>query len=55
MATMQKTSKTAERLAEWFVERLRDELAARGATNLSSITVGVEEAPGQSGWATQAI
>ena len=46
---------TAERLAEWFVERLRGELAARGATNLGSITVGVEEAPGQSGWATQAI
>ena len=46
---------TAERLAEWFVARLRDELAARGGTNLGSITVGVEEAPGQSGWATQAI
>jgi 6-pyruvoyltetrahydropterin/6-carboxytetrahydropterin synthase len=41
---------TAERLAEWFVRRLRDGLAARGATNVSSIAVGVEEMPGQAGW-----
>jgi len=46
---------TAERLAEWFVTRLRVDLAGKGATNLTSITVGVEEAPGQAGWATQAI
>jgi 6-pyruvoyltetrahydropterin/6-carboxytetrahydropterin synthase len=44
---------TAERLAEWFVVRLRDDLCARGATNLTSITVGVEEAPGQAGWASE--
>ena len=43
---------TAERLAEYFVGRLAPELASRGATNLTSIMVGVEEAPGQSGWAT---
>jgi len=43
---------TAERLAEWFIGRLRDDLAARGAKNLTSITVGVEEAPGQAGWAS---
>lgn len=43
---------TAERLAEYFVGRVRDALAARGATNISSVTVGVEEAPGQAGWAT---
>jgi 6-pyruvoyltetrahydropterin/6-carboxytetrahydropterin synthase len=42
---------TAERLAEYFIRRLRPELAARGATNITSISVGVEEAPGQSGWA----
>ena len=41
---------TAERLAEWFGGRLRDELAARGATNVTSITVGLEEMPGQTGW-----
>jgi 6-pyruvoyltetrahydropterin/6-carboxytetrahydropterin synthase len=44
---------TAERLAEWFGARLRDDLRARGATNLTSITVGVEEAPGQAGWASE--
>ena len=44
---------TAERLAEWFVTRLRADLRARGAANLTSITVGVEEAPGQTGWASE--
>ena len=39
---------TAERLAEWLAGRLADELSARGAANLSSLTVTVEEAPGQS-------
>ena len=39
---------TAERLAEYFVMRLQASLAERGATNLRSIAVGVEEAPGQS-------
>lgn len=43
---------TAERLAEYFVGRVRDALAERGATNIASITVGIEEAPGQAGWAT---
>ena len=46
---------TAERLAEYFIGRLRPELAARGATNITSIGVGVEEAPGQAGWATEQI
>lgn len=46
---------TAERLAEWFITRLRDLLRERGATNLTEITVGIEEAPGQSGWATETI
>lgn len=46
---------TAERLAEWFVNRLRDDLVARGAKNLRSITVEVEEAPGQSGSATDRL
>ena len=41
---------TAERLAEWFAGRLREQLAARGAANLTSITVGIEEQPGQTGW-----
>ena len=43
---------TAERLAEWFAGRLSAALAAAGAGNLTSITVGVEEMPGQVGWFT---
>ncbi len=39
---------TAERLAEWLAARLRDDLRARGASNLATISVEVEEAPGQS-------
>ena len=41
---------TAERLAEWIGGQLRKQLVERGATNLTSIGVGVEEAPGQTGW-----
>jgi 6-pyruvoyltetrahydropterin/6-carboxytetrahydropterin synthase len=41
---------TAERLAEWLARRIAGELSALGAANLSRITVGVEEAPGQAGW-----
>jgi 6-pyruvoyltetrahydropterin/6-carboxytetrahydropterin synthase len=43
---------TAERLAEYFVERVRVGLQGADAANVSSITVGVEEAPGQAGYAT---
>lgn len=43
---------TAERLAEWFAGRVEQGLRERGATNVTSITVGIEEAPGQAGWAT---
>lgn len=43
---------TAERLAEWFAGRIARALADRGADNVTSITVGVEEAPGQAGWFT---
>jgi 6-pyruvoyltetrahydropterin/6-carboxytetrahydropterin synthase len=46
---------TAERLAEWFLTRLKRALIVGGASNLKSITVGVEEAPGQAGWATDAF
>ena len=41
---------TSERLAEWFAGRLRAALAARGATNITTLTVGIEEMPGQAGW-----
>ena len=43
---------TAERLAEWLAGRLAEQLQARGAPILTSLTVGVEEAPGQAGWCT---
>ncbi len=46
---------TAERLAEYFITRLKPVLIAAGVTNLTSITVGVEEAPGQAGWATEQL
>ena len=38
---------TAERLAEWFAGRVGEALRSRGAANVTSIEVGVEEAPGQ--------
>ena len=41
---------TAERLAEYIGGRLRAALHERAATNVSAITVGVEEMPGQTGW-----
>jgi 6-pyruvoyltetrahydropterin/6-carboxytetrahydropterin synthase len=44
---------TAERLAEYVVRRVRDALRERGASNLTSVTAGVEEAPGQAGWASE--
>ena len=43
---------TAEQLARWFAGRLRASLAERGATNVTSNTVGIEEQPGQAGWFT---
>ncbi len=46
---------TAERLAEYFITKLKPAFAATGLNNLTSITVGVEEAPGQAAWATDAL
>jgi 6-pyruvoyltetrahydropterin/6-carboxytetrahydropterin synthase len=43
---------TAERLAEYIAERMTAGLREAGAANITSITVGVEEAPGQAGFAT---
>ena len=44
---------TVERLAEWFCHRLAEALAERG--NITSISVGVEETPGQVGWCTLSL
>jgi 6-pyruvoyltetrahydropterin/6-carboxytetrahydropterin synthase len=40
---------TAERLAEWFGVQLLDALAERDARNVTSVSVTIEEMPGQSG------
>ncbi len=52
VAALDIDNSTAERLAEWLAGRLAGELEARGASNVHTITVGVEEAPGQAGWYT---
>jgi 6-pyruvoyltetrahydropterin/6-carboxytetrahydropterin synthase len=44
---------TAERLAEWFCHCLAEALAGRG--NITSISVGIEEVPGQAGWCTLSL
>ena len=44
------SNSTSEQLARWFGTRLREQLAERGATNVTSLAVGVEEMPGQAGW-----
>jgi 6-pyruvoyltetrahydropterin/6-carboxytetrahydropterin synthase len=41
---------TAERLAEYIWGEMAKELRGAGASHLLSMTVGVEEAPGQSAW-----
>jgi 6-pyruvoyltetrahydropterin/6-carboxytetrahydropterin synthase len=41
---------TAERLAEWIGGEVLAALRGAGADNISRLRVGVEEAPGQSGW-----
>ncbi len=44
---------TAERLAEWLAGQVVAAIRQGGANNLMSVTIGVEEAPGQSGWFTR--
>ncbi len=43
---------TAERLAEWLCGRIVAELRAVASANIKRVSVGVEEAPGQTGWFT---
>ena len=43
---------TAERLAEWFAGRIGAALKKSSASNVTGITVGIEEMPGQAGWFT---
>ena len=44
------SNSTAEQLAKWFAERIRGRLEDRGASNITSLAVGIEEMPGQAGW-----
>ena len=44
------TNTTAERLAEYLANRVRDELVAEGLQLLETLEVEVEESPGQSGY-----
>lgn len=43
---------TAERLAEWVAGRLLAALRDAGAGKIRTLTVGIEEMPGQAGWYT---
>ncbi len=46
---------TAERLAEYLAGRIVERLRARGAQNLKTITVGVEETEMQTAWYTLTV
>jgi 6-pyruvoyltetrahydropterin/6-carboxytetrahydropterin synthase len=41
---------TAERIAEWIGTRVIEALREGAFSNITGLRVGVEEAPGQSGW-----
>ncbi len=43
---------TAERIGEWFAAGLLTFLDRDGASNILTLTVGIEEMPGQTGWYT---
>lgn len=43
---------TAECISEWFAGRLLAALREQGATHLKTLSVGIEEMPGQTGWYT---
>ncbi len=53
VAALDIENSTAELLAEWLAVRLRQELEAE--MHLTSIKVGVEEAPGQAAWFTSSF
>jgi 6-pyruvoyltetrahydropterin/6-carboxytetrahydropterin synthase len=46
---------TAERLAEWFANRLLDGFPPAASKTIRKLTVGVEEMSGQTGWYTVGI
>lgn len=46
---------TAEQIAGWLHGQLCAELRRMGVHTLTTVTIGVEEAPGQAGWYTDAF
>jgi 6-pyruvoyltetrahydropterin/6-carboxytetrahydropterin synthase len=52
VAMLEIDNTTAERLAEWFAGRIASALREAGVSNVTAITVGIEEMPGQAGWFT---
>lgn len=52
VAMLEIDNTTVERLAEWFAGRIRAALEEAGAANVTAVTVGIEEMPGQAGWFT---
>lgn len=46
---------TAERLAEYVCDQVVERLSQQGVANLNSITVGIEEAPGQTAYYTRSL
>jgi 6-pyruvoyltetrahydropterin/6-carboxytetrahydropterin synthase len=55
VAALDLANSTAELLAEWAARRLAAVLREKGVGNVMSIRIGVEEAPGQSGWFTMSL
>ena len=53
--SLQVDSITAERLAEYICAQLMQSLQGHDVTNLTSVTVGVEEAPGQTAFYRQVL
>lgn len=52
VAALPIANSTAEEIARYFHGRFCAALAAEGVANLTSVAIGVEEAPGQAGWYT---
>ncbi len=44
------TNTTAEQIAQWFWHEVAGALRSNAVTTVARLSVGIEEAPGQSGW-----
>lgn len=52
VAVLPMDNTTAERISEWFANGLLHYFDAAGVTTVRTLTVGIEEMPGQTGWYT---